>query len=273
MTVRLRCTPVVTASSNAPAMPFMPRPLIAAIISCRCTGTSQQVVAGNHHALARGFVTLDNFYDSGEQSSTGWTWTTAGRAPDLLEKTAPVNYAARGLACEAEEADRFVYTQQTMAERHATNPALSTDPDLMPGPALLTAPDADGDDDDDRGQGFLWDAAVKAGLTVRNYGFSDASVYDTDKSGAVPPLREPWKTRTRIHTPATGCSPVAAIRVSAASTRSCGLLAGARMAARVRADGQGRHAALADAAAAEPRPFWLVRPGARRREYDKSRDG
>lgn len=140
-----------------------------------------RALSPNHHALARGFVTLDNFYDSGEQSSTGWTWTPAGRAPDLLDKTAPVNHAARGLACEAEEADRFVYTQQTMAERHATNPALSTDPDLMPGPALLTAPDADGDDDD-RGQGFLWDAAVKAGLTVRNYGFSDASVYDTDRS-------------------------------------------------------------------------------------------
>ena len=160
-----------------------------------------RALSPNHHALARGFVTLDNFYDSGEQSSTGWTWTTAGRVPDLLEKTAPVNYAARGLAYEAEEADRFVYTQQTMAQRHATNPALSKDPDLMPGPALLTAPDADGDDDDDRGQGFLWDAAIRAGLTVRNYGFSDASIYDAGKPGAVPPLREPWKTRTRIYTP------------------------------------------------------------------------
>ena len=155
----------------------------------------------NHHALARQFVTLDNFYDSGEQSSTGWTWTTAGRVPDLLEKTAPVNYASRGLGYEAEEADRFVYTQQTLAERHATNPALSKDPDVMPGPALLTAPDADGDDDDDRGQGFLWDAAIKAGLSVRNYGFSDASIYDHGKPGDVPPLREPWKTHTRIYTP------------------------------------------------------------------------
>ena len=160
-----------------------------------------RALSPNHHALARQFVTLDNFYDSGEQSSTGWTWTTAGRVPDLLEKTAPVNYASRGLAYEAEEADRFVYTQQTMAERHATNPALSKDPDLMPGPALLTAPDADGDDDDDRGQGFLWDAAIKAGLSVRNYGFSDASVYDAGKPGDKVPLREPWKTQTRIYTP------------------------------------------------------------------------
>jgi DNA-binding beta-propeller fold protein YncE len=153
----------------------------------------------NHHAIARQFVTLDNFYASGEQSSTGWTWSTAARVPDLLEKTAPVNYARRGLAYEAEEADRFVYTQQTMAERHATNPKLSTDPDLMPGPALLTAPD--GDKDDEQNQGYLWDAALRAGLSVRNYGFADASIYDAGTPGAVPLVREPAKTNTRIYTP------------------------------------------------------------------------
>jgi DNA-binding beta-propeller fold protein YncE len=158
-----------------------------------------EALSPNHHALARQFVTLDNFYDSGEQSSTGWTWSTAARVPDLLEKTAPVNYARRGLGYEAEEADRFVYTHQTMAERHATNPKLSTDPDLMPGPALLTAPD--GDKDDEPNQGFLWNAAIRAGLSVRNYGFSDASIYDKGEPGAVPLVREPAKSKTRIYTP------------------------------------------------------------------------
>ena len=153
----------------------------------------------NHHAIARRFVTLDDFYDSGEQSSTGWTWSTAARTPDLLEKTAPVNYAHRGLAYEAEETDRFVATQQTPAERRAANPALSVDPDLLPGPALLTAPD--GDRDDEEGQGFLWDAAIRAGLSVRNYGFSDASIYDAAKPGAVPLVREPAKAGVRIYTP------------------------------------------------------------------------
>lgn len=153
----------------------------------------------NHHALAEQFVTLDNFYDSGEQSSTGWTWSTAARVTDLLEKNAPVNYAQRGLGYEAEQADRFVFTQQTPAERHATNPALSTDPDLLPGPALLTAPDPD--DDDRPGQGFIWNAAIRAGLSVRNYGFADASIYDTGKPGAMPLVREPFKERRRIYTP------------------------------------------------------------------------
>src|SRR5262249_49106335 len=31
----------------------------------------------NEHALAAGFVTLDNFYDSGEVSQNGWAWSTA----------------------------------------------------------------------------------------------------------------------------------------------------------------------------------------------------
>jgi DNA-binding beta-propeller fold protein YncE len=152
----------------------------------------------NHHRLARQFVTLDNFYDSGEVSATGWAWSTAARATDLLEKTAPINYADRGLAYEAEEADRFIYTQQTPAERHATNPKLSRDPDLLPGPALLTA--ADPDEDDRINEGFLWDAAIRAGISVRNYGFADASIYDVGVPGSVPVIREPFKTKHPIFT-------------------------------------------------------------------------
>jgi DNA-binding beta-propeller fold protein YncE len=158
-----------------------------------------RALSPNHHRLARQFVTLDNFYDSGEVSATGWSWSTAARATDLTEKTTPVNYADRGLAYESEEADRFVYAQQTAAERHATNPKLSADPDLLPGPALLTAPDPD--DDDLPNQGFLWNAAIGAGLSVRNYGFADASIYDANVPGSVPVVREPFKEKRRIFTP------------------------------------------------------------------------
>jgi DNA-binding beta-propeller fold protein YncE len=153
----------------------------------------------NAHRLASEFVTLDNFYDSGEQSSTGWPWSTAARTTDLMEKTAPVNYSGRGLAYESEEADRFIYEQQSAAQRHSTNPAVPADPDLLAGPALLTAPD--GDDDDEANQGYLWDAAIRAGLSVRNYGFSDASVYDPGAPGEVPVIREPYKEGRRVYTP------------------------------------------------------------------------
>lgn len=153
----------------------------------------------NHHRLARQFVTLDNFHDSGEVSATGWAWSTSGRATDLQEKTTPINYAGRGLAYEAEEADRNVYTQQTPEERRATNPKLSTDPDLLAGPALLAA--ADPEDDDRPNEGFLWDAAIRAGITVRNYGFADASIYEAGAPGFVPVMREPFKEKRRIYTP------------------------------------------------------------------------
>src|SRR5262249_55162998 len=98
-----------------------------------------------------------------------------------------------------EEADRFIYEQQTPAERRATNPALSPDPDLLAGPALLTAPDPD--DDDKPNQGYLWDAAIRSGLSVRNYGFSDASNYEAGEPGAIPVVREPFKEHVRIYTP------------------------------------------------------------------------
>ena len=153
----------------------------------------------NHHRLARQFVTLDNFYDCGEVSATGWAWSTQARATDLTEKTTPVNYADRGLAYEAEEADRFVYAQQTPAERYATNPKLARDPDLLAGPALLTA--ADPDADDRPNEGFLWDAAIRAGISVRNYGFSDASIYDDGVPGSVPLVREPFSEKRRIYSP------------------------------------------------------------------------
>ncbi|MFL6735607.1 MAG: bifunctional YncE family protein/alkaline phosphatase family protein [Sphingomonas sp.] len=153
----------------------------------------------NHHRLARQFVTLDNFYDSGEVSATGWAWSTAARATDLLEKTTPVTYAGRGLAYESEESDRSIYEQQSAAERYATNPKLSRDPDLLAGPALLTAPDPE--EDDKPNEGYLWNLAIRAGLSVRNYGFADASIYDEGVPGFVPVVREPFKEKRRIFTP------------------------------------------------------------------------
>ena len=145
----------------------------------------------NHHALARNFVTLDNFYDSGEQSSTGWTWSTAARTTDLLEKTAPVNYAGRGLSYESEQLDRNIAPGLTAAERARAHPKAGDDPDLLPGAALVTAPDAEADDEDGRGAGYIWNAALRAGLSLRNYGFSALPIDGRRDGGA--PLREPFK--------------------------------------------------------------------------------
>jgi YVTN family beta-propeller protein len=123
----------------------------------------------NHQELARRFVTLDNFYDSGETSNTGWNWTTAARTTDFTDKTSPVNYAGRGLTYDWEGNNRNINVGlPTVAERKAVNPATPDDPDLLAGTADAAAPDGPGGE---AGTGYLWDAALRAGLRIRNYGF------------------------------------------------------------------------------------------------------
>ena len=141
-----------------------------------------EVITPNHHALARNFVTLDAFQDSGEVSGVGWNWTTAARTTDIVEKTQFPNYAGRGVSYDWEGTDRNINTGlATVAERQAFNPATPADPDLMPEAIDYVAPEAPGDTSD---AVYLWDAALNRGLSVRNYGcFGDLARYglaDTD---------------------------------------------------------------------------------------------
>ena len=46
----------------------------------------------NHHALAREFVLLDNFYVESEVSADGHEWSMAAYATDFVEKTWPLLY-------------------------------------------------------------------------------------------------------------------------------------------------------------------------------------
>ncbi|MDQ3196230.1 MAG: beta-propeller fold lactonase family protein [Pseudomonadota bacterium] len=125
-------------------------------------------ISPNHHALARNFVTLDNFFDSGEVSGDGWNWTTAARTTDYTEKTVPSSYGGRrSFTYDWEGDNRGVNVDlSTVAERKAVNPKLPDDPDLLPGNADVAAPDIEGE----AGAGYLWDGALRAGRTIRNYG-------------------------------------------------------------------------------------------------------
>jgi hypothetical protein len=49
-------------------------------------------VTPNHHALARQFVLLDNFYVESEVSADGHEWSMAAYATDFVEKTWPLLY-------------------------------------------------------------------------------------------------------------------------------------------------------------------------------------
>jgi hypothetical protein len=123
----------------------------------------------NQHNLARTFVTLDNFLASSETSNDGWPWTTSARAPDVIERQFPVTYGSRGLSLDSEGDNRNVNVAiPTLAGRRAADPLTPDDPDLLPGPTDVAAPDGP---DNEVNTGYLWDSALRAGLTVRNYGF------------------------------------------------------------------------------------------------------
>lgn len=126
-------------------------------------------ISPNHHKLARQFVTMDNFFDSGNTSNDGWNWTTAARTTDFTEKTIAVNYAGRGLSYDWEGTNRNINVGlATTAHRIAANPYTPTDPDLLPGAIDVAAPDSS---KGEAGTGYLWDGALARGLSLRNYGF------------------------------------------------------------------------------------------------------
>ena len=126
-------------------------------------------ITPNEHSLARNFVTLDHFYVSSEVSFDGWAWSTAGRVTDIVARQTPVNYAGRGLSYESEGDNRNINVSfSALADRIKDNPATPNDPDVLPGTVDVAAPDGPGNQIN---TGHLWDQALRAGLSVRNYGF------------------------------------------------------------------------------------------------------
>ena len=123
------------------------------------------------HQLARQFVTLDNLYATAETSTDGWPWTTSARAPDVIEHHYPVTYAGRGLSVDSEGANRSVNVGiPSSYARNQANKLSPDDPDLLAGQSSTAAPDGP-PPNYEPDKGYLWDAALRKGLTVRNYGF------------------------------------------------------------------------------------------------------
>ena len=94
-------------------------------------------VTPNAHALAREFGVLDNFYVDAEVSYDGHAFSMGAYASDFVEKIWPLNYAGRGA----------VYLSEgTGAMRNLFG--------------NITAPH----------NGYIWDACIRAGVSVRAYG-------------------------------------------------------------------------------------------------------
>jgi DNA-binding beta-propeller fold protein YncE len=147
-----------------------------------------QPLTPNQHAIASRFVDLDNFYDSGEVSGDGWNWSTAARASDTIEKTIPINYAGRGLNYDYEGTNRNINVGlATVPERQAFLALTPADPNLLPGTNDVSA--VDGPEEGEEQLGYLWDSALRGGLSVRNYGFFlDGARYSGIVAQLAPPL-------------------------------------------------------------------------------------
>ncbi len=87
-------------------------------------------VTPNHHAIAREFVLLDNFYVDAEVSADGHNWSMAGYATDYVEKTWPTSYGGRGGTYDYEGTRKVAFPRD----------------------------------------GFIWDYCKRAGISYRTYG-------------------------------------------------------------------------------------------------------
>jgi YVTN family beta-propeller protein len=177
-----------------------------------------KTVTPNFHAISNNFVTLDNFLCSGEVSGNGWAWSTESRESDFGTKTIPMNYAGRGSSNDSEGSNRIVNVGLSLSNRIAAYPTLGPSvaynlyailASVFPGGYANLLP---GNNDDfgtdgpestageSKQLGHIWDAALKAGLTVRDYGFFDDIVrYNIPVSiGGIPNIELPQAAGTQV---------------------------------------------------------------------------
>jgi DNA-binding beta-propeller fold protein YncE len=137
----------------------------------------------NYHALSKNFVTLDNFMDPGDGSMDGWSWAMQGRTTNTNTINQQLNYAAvtRGVSYDSEGTNRNVPVNfPTVAQRDAvagvagttnysaaTAAAVGGTVNMLPGVGNHASADAPFGIQ----KGYIFNAVLNAGLTVRNYGF------------------------------------------------------------------------------------------------------
>jgi len=143
-----------------------------------------QQVTPSFHDMSRNFVTLDNFMDPGDGSMDGWSWSMRGRVTNTETITQQENYARvnRGLSYEGEGQNRNIPSNlNTTAARNfffdptgATTPYSDATSSLKGGTDNILAGDGDHaatDGPSGYQQGYIFNAVLDAGGTIRNYGW------------------------------------------------------------------------------------------------------
>jgi DNA-binding beta-propeller fold protein YncE len=112
-------------------------------------------ITPNHHALAREFVLLDNFYVESEVSADGHEWSMAAYATDFVERSWPLNYRG-GLGSKIGYPSEGKY------------------------PIAASA------------GGYIWDRCKEAGVSYRSYGefVANGKTPDDPRTATVPGLKD-----------------------------------------------------------------------------------
>jgi hypothetical protein len=165
-------------------------------------------VTPGFHRMARNFVTIDNFMDPGDGSMDGWSWSMRGRVTNTETITQQENYARvnRGLSYEGEGQNRNIPSNlNTTAERNlffdptgATTPYSNATSSLSGGTPNILAGDGDHaatDGPTGYQQGYIFNAVLNAGGTVRNYGWmanTPGKITDTGNLTTGNPISDPF---------------------------------------------------------------------------------
>lgn len=162
-------------------------------------------VSPNHHSLATTFGVLDNFYDPGESSGVGWNWSMEGYDTDFVEKHQSVDYGNggdEGLTYDYQGTDRnmnvsmpeFSGDHSYFAERLTTVLDPTGSSTILPGPKDVGAPANAGDERPLVVGGYIFDSVLRAGGTIRNYGWQiDQTLYGSGSPMEPKLVRHPFE--------------------------------------------------------------------------------
>jgi len=164
-------------------------------------------VTPSFHSMARDFVTLDNFMDPGDGSMDGWSWSMRGRVTNTETLSQQINYARvnRGMSYEGEGQNRNIpgNLNTTLARDFFFDPTGVTTPysnrtsSLSGGTPNILAGDGDHaatDGPSGYQQGYIFNAVLNAGGTIRNYGWmanTPGAVVDAQGN----PISDPFKAK------------------------------------------------------------------------------
>lgn len=155
-------------------------------------------VRPNDHAVAKNFVTLDNFMDPGDGSKDGWNLLMRGGITTSEELAQQLNYSGHPIPTQGQNfnngvpvgvgttAERDALTGGNFSKSTASLPGGTNN--VLPGAADITALDAP--------FGFeksnIWEAALNAGLTVRSYGFGTWTIVGKTTDASGKPISDPY---------------------------------------------------------------------------------